>query len=568
MRYLKLFGWLVLLVFALSACTAATPTTAPENEEPSPVPEPTEEMEEAEDMELPDEDPPLGAESQFSTDFSLHSVPYSEIISGGPGKDGIPAIDEPTYVGVDEADAWIGEQETVVMVHIGEEARAYPVQILMWHEIVNDTLGDTPVAVTYCTLCNTAIAYERTFDGQVLDFGTTGRLRFSNLIMYDRQTETWWQQATGEAIVGQYTGAQLTFVPANLVSWSDFRDSYPEATVLSRETGYSREYGLNPYSQYDDESDTPFLYRGPSTPDVLPQLARVLGVELNGEAVAYPYELLEQERVVNDTVGGVDVVVFWTPGTASALDSSDVARGRDVGSAVVFSRELDGETLAFAFDGDAFVDEATGTSWDVMGQALDGSRSGDRLTPVVSVNHFWFSWAAFQPETRVYGVESSGEDGGGDVSALVADIDISVYQGADALGGDRVLLSEVLAQGRPVVLNLWAGLCPTCRAEMPHLQAIHERYSDRVQVVAVDIGSFIGLGTEADGRALLEELGITFPAGGTSDAAIIQQYQVLGTPSTYFMLPSGEIIDQWTGIQTEAQLSDRVEALIAAAGDL
>ncbi|MGD1994573.1 MAG: DUF3179 domain-containing (seleno)protein, partial [Anaerolineae bacterium] len=530
-------------------------------EQPSLTPEP------AEEAELPVEDPPSGAESEFSTDFSRHSVPYEEIISGGPSKDGIPAIDEPTYIDIETADTWIGEQEPVVMVQLEDEARAYPIQILMWHEIVNDSLGETPVAVTYCPLCNTAIAYERTFEGQTLDFGTTGRLRFSNLIMYDRQTETWWQQATGEAIVGEHTGAQLTFVPATLISWSDFKANYPDGTVLSRETGYSRDYGLNPYEQYDDESDTPFLYRGPPTPDVLPQLARVLGVSLNGEAVAYQYDLLRQERVLNDTVGGTPVVVLWTPGTASALDSSSVARGRDVGSAVVFSRELDGENLTFVLDGEAIVDETTGTTWDTTGQAVNGPRAGDQLAPVVSVNHFWFSWVAFQPETRVYGtdVSSQGEEGG--ASALDADIEISLYQGADVLGGEQVRLSEALAQGKPVVLSIWAGLCPSCRAEMPHLQAVHERYQDQVQIIGVDIGSFVGLGTEADGRALLDELGITFPAGSTSDAAIIRDYQVLGTPTTVFMLPNGEIVSRWTGVQTEAQLSDRIEELIAAGGE-
>ncbi|NIN68937.1 MAG: DUF3179 domain-containing protein, partial [Anaerolineae bacterium] len=142
--------------------------------------------------------------------------PYSEILSGGPPKDGIPAIDAPKFISVEEADEWLQPQEPVVLVQVGDDARAYPIQILMWHEIVNDTIGEVPVAVTYCPLCNTGVAFERTFDGQVLDFGTTGRLRYSNLIMYDRQTETWWQQATGEGIVGEYALRQLTFVPASM----------------------------------------------------------------------------------------------------------------------------------------------------------------------------------------------------------------------------------------------------------------------------------------------------------------------------------------------------------------
>jgi hypothetical protein len=354
---------------------------------------------------LPEESPPAGAEREFSTDFSKHSVPYSEILSGGPPKDGIPAIDEPKFVSISKADEWLKPQEPVILVQVEDDAHAYPIQILMWHEIVNDTVGSVPVSVTFCPLCNTGIAFERTVDGQVLDFGTTGRLRFSNLIMYDRQTETWWQQATGEAIAGEFTGRQLTFVPASIISWDDFKTAHPDGQVLSRETGYTRNYGRNPYVGYDDVNRPPFLYVGPETPGKLPPVARVLTVDLNGEAVAYPYDVLQQVHVVNDTVGGVPIVVLWAPGTASALDMSSVAGGRDVGAAAVFSRELDGQTLTFAFDDERTVDEQTGTEWDVLGQAVSGSKEGSRLTSVVSVNHFWFSWAVFRPETRVYSAD-------------------------------------------------------------------------------------------------------------------------------------------------------------------
>jgi len=390
-----------LLALALSACaalrtgpstllrTGPSPTTA--------VPTPPATL-------LPEEPPPAGAKSQFSTDFSKHSVPYSEILSGGPPKDGIPAIDEPQFVRIKEADEWLEPQEPVVLVQVGDDARAYPIQILMWHEIVNDAVGGVPVTVTFCPLCNTGVAFERTFEGQVLDFGTTGRLRFSNLVMYDRQTETWWQQATGEGIAGEFTGRQLTFVPASMISWADFKAATPDGTVLSRETGYSRNYGRNPYTGYDDVNRSPFLYDGPETPGTLPPMARVVTVDLNGEAVGYPYEVLQEVHVVNERVGGVPIVVLWAPGTASALDAASVAGGQDVGAATTFSRELEGQTLTFVFDGDRGwrLDEQTGSRWDVLGQAVSGPLAGSQLTPVVSINHFWFSWAAFRPETRVY----------------------------------------------------------------------------------------------------------------------------------------------------------------------
>ncbi|HSN73727.1 MAG TPA: DUF3179 domain-containing protein [Anaerolineae bacterium] len=195
---------------------------------------------------LSPESPPPGVEREFSTDFSRHTVPYSEVFSGGPPKDGIPAIDAPNFVAVAAADEWLQPQEPVVLVQVDGNARAYPLQILTWHEIVNDTVGGLPLAVTFCPLCNTAIAFERTLDGRVLDFGTTGRLRFSNLLMYDRQTESWWQQAGGDAIAGDLDGRQLAFYPATIVAWDEFKAAHPDGQVLSRETGFSRSYGSNP----------------------------------------------------------------------------------------------------------------------------------------------------------------------------------------------------------------------------------------------------------------------------------------------------------------------------------
>jgi len=348
------------------------------------------------------EDAPRGAQREFSTDFSKHSVSYDEILSGGPPKDGIPSIDNPNFVSVQDADEWIDDVEPVIQVAINDQVKAYPLQILTWHEIVNDTVGGVPVVVSFCPLCNTAISFERTVDGQVLDFGTTGRLRFSNLIMYDRQTETWWQQATGEAIVGQMTGTQLEFVPAALISWEEYKRANPGTLVLSRETGFNRSYGQNPYIGYDDINQSPFLYDGPETPGELPATARVLAVEINSDTVAYPFDLLQEVNVVNDKVGEEDIAVFWTPGTASALDTNSIAEGRDVGSAVAYSRLLDDQLLTFSFDGQKIVDQETNSTWNIQGQAIAGSLSGESLEEVVSINHFWFSWAAFKPETRIY----------------------------------------------------------------------------------------------------------------------------------------------------------------------
>lgn len=346
--------------------------------------------------------PPFGAEREFRTDFSRHSIDYAEVLSGGPPKDGIPAIDQPKFETITQADSWLEPQEPVILFQSGQDARAYPLQILVWHEIVNDVVNSDPVLITFCPLCNTAIAFSRNVNGRVLDFGTTGRLRFSNLIMYDRQTETWWQQATGEAVAGELTGTQLEFLSVPIIAWDQFKGAFPTGIVLSRETGYVRPYGQNPYVGYDDINNTPFAYQGPATPGQLAPMARVLALDLNGEVVAFPFDTLETERAVNEVVGGEEVVVFWAPGTASALDSAALAAGRDVGTAAAYSRTVNGRALTFTFDGSSFVDLETSTRWDILGQALDGELTGERLASVVAVNHFWFSWVAFKPETRVY----------------------------------------------------------------------------------------------------------------------------------------------------------------------
>lgn len=351
---------------------------------------------------LPQEPPPPGAEDQFKTDFSKHSVPYAEILSGGPPKDGIPAIDNPRFISVAEADEWLEDIEPVILLQNGDDRRAYPLQIMTWHEIVNDTVGEVPVVVTFCPLCNTAIAFERTISGRVLDFGTTGRLRYSNLIMYDRQTESWWQQASGEAIAGEFTGTQLVFHPAVIIGWGEFKANFPSGSVLSRETGFSRPYGTNPYSGYDNINSSPFLYRGPRSPEILPPMARVLTVDLGGEAVAYPYDVLQSVGVINDVVDGEAIVVFWQPGAASALDAVRIAEGRDVGAAVAYSRQLDYRTLSFIDKEGSILDENTRSQWDVLGKAVAGELAGRQLKPIVAINHFWFSWAAFKPETRIY----------------------------------------------------------------------------------------------------------------------------------------------------------------------
>ena len=351
----------------------------------------------------------LGAPSHFgrtwNTNFDISLVDYSEILSGGVPRDGIPTIRDPRFISIAEADAVYVDHSPVMQVSLNGDARAYPLDILIWHEIVADVVGGVPVAVTFCPLCNTAITFDRTIAGTVYDFGVSGLLRHSDLIMYDSQTESLWQQIGGVAIVGDMVGARLTVLPSTIVAWGDFKAQYPEGIVLSRETGYARRYGANPYAGYDRIGNTPFLFRG-EIDERLSAMERVVTLDLPGDVVAYPFTLLAEQRVVADVRDGREIVVFWTPGVTSALDGADIARSRDVGATGVFERSVDGRLLDFQPNPDdpaTFLDAQTQSVWNIFGSARSGPLAGTQLTPVVHANHFWFAWAAFQPDTVVFG---------------------------------------------------------------------------------------------------------------------------------------------------------------------
>ena len=260
------------------------------------------------------------------TDFSkkLPSLKFDDIFSGGPPKDGIPAIDDPKFKPVSEITN-LGEKEPVVGLTVNGEAKAYPLQVLMWHEIVNDTVGGVPVSVTFCPLCNAVIAFDRRVDGMVLDFGTTGKLRFSDLVMYDRQTESWWQQFLGQAIVGKFTGKALKALPARLESWQNFKKRAPRGKVLVPDATLMRSYGANPYVGYDTARQ-PFLYRG-EVPKGIAPLARVVSLEKKDQA--WSLELLRKKKEIS-LAGGI--VIRWVRGQNSALDARKIANGRDVGN--------------------------------------------------------------------------------------------------------------------------------------------------------------------------------------------------------------------------------------------
>lgn len=337
----------------------------------------------------------------WATNWSLRTISLDELFSGGPPRDGIPPIDEPSFISIEDAAQEVAETEPIVVYEHEGDARAYPLAILIWHEIVNDDVGGQPVSITFCPLCNTAIAFDRNFGDQVLDFGTSGLLRNSDLVMWDRQTETLWQQATGEGIVGEFAGQSLTFLPASVISFGEFRDRYPDGQVLSRETGHNRRYGNNPYTGYDGIGSRPFLFSG-EIDDRLPAMERVVGLVVAEQAVAYPFSALAEAGVVNDEVNGQPVTVFFAPDTLSALDTAVIEQARAIGSAVSYNPIVNGDQLIFEFNNKKITDTNTGSEWDVTGRAISGALEGTQLEILPHANHFWFAFAAFYPDSTIW----------------------------------------------------------------------------------------------------------------------------------------------------------------------
>ena len=288
----------------------------------------------------------------WETDFAKHSVPFTEIISGGVPRDGIPPIDDPLTSQIADIEEFMTDSEPVISVQVNGKARAYPLGVLTRHEIVNDELGGVPIAVTYCPLCNSAVVFDRRVDGRVLDFGVSGNLRFSDLIMWDRQTQSWWQQFVGEAIVGEMTGTLLDVLPVRVEAFGIFKERFPEGTVNagSERFGFNRAYLQNPYAGYD-QSPQPFLFFG-ELPQGIAPLAYVLAV---GDQ-AWSIDLL-RERLHVERDG---LIITWSPGQNSVMNTQRISAGQDIGNVVVQRRNADGELedvvhdVTFAFSFNAF----------------------------------------------------------------------------------------------------------------------------------------------------------------------------------------------------------------------
>lgn len=311
-------------------------------------------------------------------------VPTDQIVSGGPPPDGIPSIDDPKFVNPNQAN-FLSDSDMVIGLNHNGIARAYPLLILVWHEIVNDVVGGTPVAVTYCPLCFTTQAFVREIDGRVVEFGTSGKLYNSNLVMYDRWTKSLWSQAWGVAIEGNLSGYRLKRIAIDVMPWGTWKALYPSTLVLSEETGYSRPYGTDPYGTY---YTTPGLYFPVNHEDNrLPQKTIVLGLTLNGSSEAYQLTSFNKTGILSNSLGNQSVVLFSISG----------------GLARAFNPVVEGRTLHFRYFGGKFIDDETSSVWSYDGVAVSGPLQGHSLHRLVTETAFWFAWSAFFPNTSIYG---------------------------------------------------------------------------------------------------------------------------------------------------------------------
>ncbi len=353
---------------------------------------------------------PRNVKYDWKTDTTKHTIGLSELILVLP-KGSFPVIDYPKFVGKKEGLKDFYGKEPVISVAIKGRAKAYPLNMLTFHEMANDTLSGVPILPTYCPLCNSGIVFNRrlNFEGKqyTLEFGVSGFLRESNMVMFDRESESWWQQLMGEGIVGKFSGAELEIIPSMIISVYEFFNRYPDGLILSKETGYKEaesRYGINPYVHYDSLSKNPYsrFFNAEDVDPRLPAMERIVDIQDNGHYKVYPFSVLAKKKVINDQFRSKHIVSFYLPGTVSNMDDRLLTNSREVGSVTAFSPLVDGRVLTFKKKGNKFTDEQTGSEWDITGYCVKGKLKGTQLTIEPHSNHFAFAWLAFFPDSEIY----------------------------------------------------------------------------------------------------------------------------------------------------------------------
>ena len=354
---------------------------------------------------------PRNLEFDWKTDTLITNIDLSEITMVLP-RGRFPKIDFPAFIGKEEGLSVFFEKEPVLAVEINGKAKAYPFNMLSMHEMSNDVLSGVPILPTYCPLCNTGIVFDRRLTindkEEVLEFEVSGLLRKSNMVMFDRNTETWWQQLMGKAIVGDLSDSELKVIPSLIISVEDFFERYPDGKILSRKTGHEKaeeRYGSNYYERYDSMGSNPYArYFNPDDIDNrLPAMERIINVYSKGENKVYPFSIISEKSVINDCFNSKCLVLFHNFGTVSVLDEKNIEESSDIGTVTVFSSIIDGKKLVFKKKGAVFKDNKTKSTWDLTGLCTAGKLKGKQLNIEPYSIHFAFSWLSFYPESVVYG---------------------------------------------------------------------------------------------------------------------------------------------------------------------
>jgi len=322
----------------------------------------------------------------METNGIKHLIPLDKIKGGGPPKDGIPSIDNPVFADI-QGSHFMSDSDTVVGLEINGEAKAYPIFILVWHEIVNDKVGGTPVSVTYCPLCYTNQVFERVIDGQEVEFGTSGKLYNSNLVMYDRLTESYWSQALGIAVKGELTGYQLNLIPFDVITWGDWKKLHPDTVVLTTDTGHIRSYATDPYGNYYTEPRIFFPVE--HSDDRMNPKEIIIGFNQEDIYKAYKQNDIELSVIINDFIGETPVMLI------SLYSENSRA----------FERTINGVVLDFEYVDRKIFDSQTNSEWNYDGLSVSGEYHGEQLERMPIEPGFWFEWFTFHPQTLVYGDE-------------------------------------------------------------------------------------------------------------------------------------------------------------------
>jgi hypothetical protein len=346
----------------------------------------------------------------WKTDTTKTEIDLSELSVVLP-RGSFQVLNYPDFIGKEEGLKNFFAKEPIMFVEINGEAKAYSLNMLSVHEIANDTLGGIPILSTFCPLCNSGVVYDRrlTFKGKehILEFEVSGMLRKSDMVMADKQTETWWQQLMGEAIVGELAGATLKVIPSLVISVDEFFTRFPNGKILSKSAGNEESqkyYGQNFYKNYDAADGKPYgrFFDSTSIDQRLAPMERIVDIRSIGEFKIYTFSKAKELGVINDEFNSKNIVAFYKSGLVSILDKKDITESRDIGTVTIFNSLLDGEVLTFRKEGEIFIDNNTNSHWDITGRCYEGKLVGKELDIEPHGNHFAFAFLAFHPETQIY----------------------------------------------------------------------------------------------------------------------------------------------------------------------